>query len=68
MLTKQQIYTALDNMDRFGGSFIASLATCYRKADPENKDVLLFVFTKYFTKYANFTNNNYEQKSNRNCC
>tara|TARA_B100000963_G_C22245486_1_gene501879 strand:- start:71 stop:250 length:180 start_codon:yes stop_codon:yes gene_type:complete len=55
MLTKQQIYTALDNMDRFGGSFIASLATCYRKADPENKDILTFVFAKYFIKYANFT-------------
>ncbi len=28
-MNKQQIYTALDNMDRFGGSFVASLAKEY---------------------------------------
>tara|TARA_Y100001963_G_C6442043_1_gene291826 strand:+ start:143 stop:319 length:177 start_codon:yes stop_codon:yes gene_type:complete len=55
-LTKEQISTALFNMDKFGGSFIQSLAICYIKADPENKDILLFVFAKYFIKYANFTN------------
>ena len=58
MLSKNQICTALDNMERFGGSFVASLAVCYRKADPENKDILTFVFAKYFIKYANFTNEN----------
>ena len=56
MLTKQQIYTALDNMDRFGGSFIASLATCYKKADPNNQTILYNAFEATFTKYANFTN------------
>ena len=55
-LTKDEISIALSNMDKFGGSFIQSLAVCYRKADPENKDILTFVFAKYFIKYANFTN------------
>ena len=55
-LTEDQISIALSNMDKFGGSFIQSLAVCYRKADPDNKDILTFVFAKYFTKYANFSN------------
>jgi len=54
MLTKQQIYTALDNMDRFGGSFVASLAFCYSQADPDNQTILLNAFEATFTKYANF--------------
>ena len=55
-MNKQQIYTALDNMDRFGGSFVASLAVCYRKADPDNQTILLNAFESTFIKYANFTN------------
>jgi len=43
-------------MDRFGGSFVQSLTVCYRKADPDNKDILLKSFNKIFIKYANFTN------------
>jgi len=54
-MNKQQIYTALDNMDRFGGSFIASLAVCYRKADPNNQTILLNSFESTFIKYVNFT-------------
>ncbi len=56
MLTKQQIYTALDNMDRFGGSFVASLAFCYSQADPDNQTILFNSFESTFIKYANFTN------------
>jgi len=56
MLSKQQIYTALDNMDRFGGSFVASLAFCYSQADPDNQTILLNAFEATFTKYANFPN------------
>ena len=58
MLSKNQIYIALDNMNRFGGSFVASLAVCYRKADPDNQTVLFNAFEATFTKYANFTNEN----------
>ena len=55
-MDKHQIYIALDNMDRFGGSFVASLAVCYRKADPNNQTILLNSFESTFIKYANFTN------------
>ena len=56
MLSKKQIYIALDNMDGFGGSFVTSLAFCYSKADPDNQTILLNAFEATFTKYANFTN------------
>ena len=55
-LNQEQISIALFNMNKYGGGFVQSLAVCYRKADPENKDILLSVFAKYFTKYANFQN------------
>ena len=56
MLTKSDIYTALDNMDRFGGSFVAFLAFCYSQADPDNQTILFNAFEATFTKYANFKN------------
>ncbi len=56
MLSKQQIYTALENMERFGGSFVTSLAFCYSKADPDNQTILFNAFEATFTKYANFSN------------
>ena len=57
-MEKHQIYTALDNMNRFGGSFVASLAICYSKADPDNQTILYNAFKSTFIKYANFTNEN----------
>ena len=56
MLTKYQINTALDNMDRFGGSFLAAIAFCYSQADPDNQTILFNAFEATFTKYANFKN------------
>ena len=61
MLTKSEIYNALDNMDRFGGSFVASLAFCYSQADPDNQTILFNAFEATFTKYANF---NGQEESN----
>ena len=60
-MDKHQINTALDNMDRFGGSFIASLAFCYSQADPDNQTILFNAFEATFTKYANF---NGQEESN----
>ena len=57
-MNKQQIFTALDNMDRFGGSFISSLAFCYSQADPDNQTILYNAFESTFIKYANFSNEN----------
>ena len=53
-MNKHQINTALDNMDRFGGSFTASLAFCYSQADPDNQTILFNAFEATFTEYANF--------------
>ena len=53
-MDKHQIYTALDNMDRFGGSFISSLALCYSQADPGNQTILYNAFESTFIKYAKF--------------
>ena len=60
-MDKHQINTALDNMDRFGGSFVASLAFCYSQADPDNQTILFNAFEATFTKYAKF---NGQEKSN----
>ena len=53
-MDKHQINTALDNMDRFGGSFVASLAICYSQADPDNQTILYNAFEYTFIKYAKF--------------
>ena len=53
-MEKHQINTALGNMDRFGGSFVASLAFCYSQADPDNQSILFNAFESTFFKYANF--------------
>ena len=55
-LTEEQISIALFNMNKYGGAFVQSLTVCYRKADPDNKEILVKSFNKIFIKYANFTN------------
>jgi len=54
--TEEQILIALFNMNKYGGGFVQSLTVCYRKADPDNKEILIKSFNKIFIKYANFTN------------
>lgn len=41
----------LEAMDQYGGSFVKSLAECYRRADPANKKKLMSVFEEYFQEY-----------------
>mgnify|MGYP003116691808 FL=1 len=53
-MNKHQIYKALENMDRFGGSFVSSLAFCYSQADPDNQTILFNAFEHLFNKYATF--------------
>ena len=55
-LTEEQISIALFNMNKYGEGFVQSLTVCYRKADPDNKEILIKSFNKIFIKYANFTN------------
>ena len=38
-------------MERLGGSFVRSLASCYYAADSTNKARLLAAFPDYFGKY-----------------
>ena len=56
-MTKHFINKALENMDRFGGSFVQSLAFCYSQADPDNQTVLYNAFESTFIKYAKFNEN-----------
>ena len=53
-MNKYDIYTALQNMDRFGGSFEQALAFCYSQADPDNQTILYNAFEHLFFKYARF--------------
>tara|TARA_R100000773_G_scaffold9315_3_gene8830 strand:- start:1343 stop:1513 length:171 start_codon:yes stop_codon:yes gene_type:complete len=55
-MDKYEIYTAIQNMDRFGGSFVQALACCYSLADPDNKTILLNAFEPTFKKYIDFNN------------
>ncbi len=55
-MDKYQIYTAIENMDRFGGSFEQALAFCYSQADPDNKTILLSAFEPLFIKFIDFRN------------
>ncbi len=55
-MTKHFIDRAIENMDRFGGSFVQALACCYSLADPDNKTILLNAFEPTFKKYIDFNN------------
>lgn len=53
-MNKHQIYKALENMIRFGGSFMQSFAICYKRADPINQKILYEAFEHFFFEYAKF--------------
>ena len=55
-MDKYEIYTAIQNMDRFGGSFEQALAACYSIADPDNKTILLNAFESLFRNFIDFKN------------
>lgn len=41
-----------DNMDKWGGSFVKSLAEPIRRADPTNKTKLVHMFYHYLVEYT----------------
>ncbi len=49
--TLLEIDTALENMDRFGGSFVKCLAELFRHADMVNQFKILHNFDNYFDEY-----------------
>ena len=49
-------FKATENMLKYGGGFLQSLAICYRKADPYNKEKLFKTFESAFNNFAYFNN------------
>lgn len=41
----------LDEMERFGGSFVTKLASLYRSADHVNRAKILHTWSNYFADY-----------------
>lgn len=41
-----------DNMEKWGGDFVKALAVCIRRADPINKQKLVYHFSEYILKYT----------------
>ena len=50
-MDSKTLYQTVENMEKFGGSFVASLANCWRHADPINRGYLETTFWKYFQEY-----------------
>lgn len=42
----------LDTMERCGGSFVRSLAECYRRADASHRERLRWAFPELLQRYA----------------
>lgn len=47
-------FNALENMSRYGGSFVQALAECFRKADNVNFGRLKYAFPDIWEEYENF--------------
>lgn len=45
------LHEVLDKMDLIGGSFVRSLAACFRNADPENSQKLMTAFRPILERY-----------------
>jgi hypothetical protein len=45
-------YAIVQAMHRFGGSFVAALAVCFDRADPEHYATLKAAFPQLWTAYA----------------
>ncbi len=50
MLTEED-YNIVDAMEKYGGSFVKSLAMCFRTADPINFRKLKDAFPNYWNQY-----------------
>ena len=47
-------YKTIENMEKYGGSFVKVLALCFRHADPVNFKKLKTTFSEYWEQYKNF--------------
>ena len=50
-------YKVIDNMEKYGGSFVQALAVCFLRADPKNLLKLRLSFHEYWDEYKNFKEN-----------
>lgn len=44
-------HEALEAMEKYGGSFVRSLADCYLRADPSNRERLAIAFPDFYGRY-----------------
>ena len=45
-------FDTVENMNKYGGSFVKALAECFHHADCINKDKLIKAFPEYWKQYA----------------
>ncbi len=53
-MQKEKDYKVVENMEKYGGSFIVALAGAFRRADYENFAKLKEAFPEYWEEYKNF--------------
>ncbi len=52
MLSYDEIYNMICRMEKYGGSFVVSLANTLRRADPTNREKLINTFPEYVVEYG----------------
>ena len=60
---QEEDYEVVKNMERFGGSFVKSLAQAFHHADPINCVRLKQAFPDYWVQYKNFHENKTPKES-----
>lgn len=53
----EEDYEIVEAMEKFGGSFVQSLAQCFRHADPVNYAKLRITFPEYWEEYKKLSEN-----------
>ena len=51
-MTDTEFFEMIERMEKFGGSFVVSLAYAFRKADSFNRQRLLNAFPDYVQQYG----------------
>ena len=52
-MTEEEVKT-VENMEKYGGSFVKALAQCFWHADPINFVLLKNAFPRYWEEYRTF--------------
>lgn len=50
-MTQDEKLEIVENMEKYGGSFVKALAQCILRADPDNLLKLETTFSEYFEEY-----------------